>query len=320
GGQARVDGVSALREDLGSGLGGQPVPGSDRSSHDRSVVPCPEHPWPGTVLRPWPRSGSGLSWAGNRGDVGLRRLPRTVGLPAVHRAHYLLREAMLAACIAATLASLLAWLGPPGGGVAALGFTLGLLALWAIQSGKRWHFGVLAVLTAAASPLAFLVLAICLASIGLAMLGRGQRMVVPAVVILSVAGVEVLLNRAFSDGGRYPFSTFELECVLVFCLFGAALTWRVERARTIRWFFVGYGAASLITYVVTSPLGGNIGRVRFAALPMAVLVLSLRRWRPLPVAALVMILAASWNLTPHAKSFSQGRAEPSANVSYWQPA
>ena len=331
----------------------------------------------------------------------------------MHRAHYLLREAMLAACIAATLASLLAWLGPPGGDVAAhvyqrsvflshgfqlwnnfwysgrygfvtysvlyyplagvlgikllavasisiaalaftlvvgeqwgplarwssrtfavvwpgliisgaypfaLGFTLGLLALWAIQSGKRWHFGVLAVLTAAASPLAFLVLAICLASIGLAMLGRGQRMVVPAVVILSVAGVEVLLNRAFSDGGRYPFSTFELECVLVFCLFGAALTWRVERARTIRWFFVGYGAASLITYVVTSPLGGNIGRVRFAALPIAVLVLSLRRWRPLPVAALVMILAASWNLTPHAKSFSQGRAEPSANASYWQPA
>jgi hypothetical protein len=332
----------------------------------------------------------------------------------VQRAHSLLREAVLAAVVAASLASLLAWLGPPGGDVAAhvyqrsvflshgfelwnnlwysgrygfitysvlyyplagllgikllavasivtaalaftvvvgrqwgplarwssrtfavvwtglivsgaypfaLGFALGLLALWAIQSGKRWRFGVLAVLTAAASPLAFLLLAICLAGVGLAIRDRGRRLlVVPGLVILGVAGMELVLNRAFSDGGRYPFSMFDLGCLLAFCVLGAALTWRVERAHTIRWFFVAYGAASLATFVVTSPLGANIARLKFAALPIAVLVLSLRRWRPLPVAALVMVLAASWNLTPHANSFSEGRAEPSANVSYWQPA
>ena len=56
----------------------------------------------------------------------------------------------------------------------ALGFALGLLALWALQAGKRWHFGVLAVLTVAASPLAFLLLAIFLAGIGLGMLERAQ--------------------------------------------------------------------------------------------------------------------------------------------------
>src|SRR6266545_1499519 len=32
----------------------------------------------------------------------------------------------------------------------ALGVALGLLALWAVQAGKRWRFGILAVLTAAA--------------------------------------------------------------------------------------------------------------------------------------------------------------------------
>ena len=45
----------------------------------------------------------------------------------------------------------------------------GLLAIWAFQAGKRWYFGVLAVLTLAASPLAFLLLAIFLFGVGLGM-------------------------------------------------------------------------------------------------------------------------------------------------------
>src|SRR5207249_2559269 len=135
-----------------------------------------------------------------------------------------------------------------------------------------------------------------------------------------VATAELLVNRAFAEGGRYPFSKYELGSILVFCALGASLTWRVERARTIRWFFVAYAAASFAAYAVTSPIGENISRLRFAALPIAVLVLSLRGWRPIPVAALVMILAASWNLTPHAKSFSLARSETATSATYWQPA
>ena len=35
GGETGVDGVSTVRQDLGTGLGGEPVPGGDRSSHRR---------------------------------------------------------------------------------------------------------------------------------------------------------------------------------------------------------------------------------------------------------------------------------------------
>ncbi|HEV8603505.1 MAG TPA: hypothetical protein VGQ68_08965 [Gaiellaceae bacterium] len=202
----------------------------------------------------------------------------------------------------------------------ALGVALGLLALWAVQAGKRWRFGVLAVLTAAASPLAFLLLAIFLAGIGLGMRERGRRIVAPALVVGAVGAIEFLLTRAFSDGGHYPFSKFELISILVFCGLGGSLTWRVEGARTIRWFFVVYAVVTLASYAVTSPLGENIARVRFAALPIAVLVLSLRGWRPLPVAAVALLLAASWNLSPHAWSYSRARAEPAAQEAYWQPA
>ena len=77
----------------------------------------------------------------------------------------------------------------------------------------------------------------------------------------------------------------------------------------IRWFFVAYGVVSLAAYAFTTPLGENIARVRLAALPIAVLVLSLRRWRPLPVAALVLVLAAMWNLGPHAWALSRSARE-----------
>jgi hypothetical protein len=200
----------------------------------------------------------------------------------------------------------------------ALGFALGLLALVALQAGRRWLFGILAVLTVAASPLAFLLLAIFLAGLGLGMLERGKRLIAPAAIIVLVAAGQFLLMRAFSDGGRYPFSAFELLCVLTFCVLGALLTWRVEYARTFRWFFVAYGVVSVGAFVFTTPLGENISRVRLAALPIAVLVLSLRRWRPLPVAALVLVLAAFWNLGPHAWAFSRGAHEASS-AAYWAP-
>ncbi len=332
----------------------------------------------------------------------------------MQRAHFLLREAMLAAGSAASLAALLIWLGPPGNDLAAhvyqrtvflhhgfqlwnnfwyggrysfvtysvlyyplaavfgiralavisigiaalafaivvcrqfgplarwssrtfavvwsllvisaafpfaLGFALGLLALVALQAGKRWWFGVLAVLTVAASPLAFLLLAIFLAGIGLGMLERGKRLIAPAAIIVFVAACQFLLMRAFSDGGQYPFSEFELACILTFCVLGALLTWRVEYARALRWFFVAYGVVSLGAYAFTTPLGENIARVRLAALPIAVLVLSLRRWRPLPVAALVLVLATMWNLGPHAWALSRSaREHEAASAPYWQPA
>jgi hypothetical protein len=332
----------------------------------------------------------------------------------LHRAHFLLREAMLAAGSAASLAALLIWLGPPGNDLAAhvyqrtvflhngfqlwnnfwyggrysfvtysvlyyplaavfgiralaiisigiaalafaivvcrqfgplarwssrtfavvwsllvisaafpfaLGFALGLLALVALQAGRRWLFAILAVLTVAASPLAFLLLAIFLAGIGLGMLERGRRLIAPAAIVLFVAACQFLLMRAFADGGRYPFSEFELMCILTFCVLGALLTWRVEYARALRWFFVAYGVVSLATYAFTTPLGENIARVRLVALPIAVLVLSLRRWRPLPVAALVLVLATMWNLGPHAWALSRSaRQHQAASALYWAPA
>src|SRR5690349_15395693 len=44
----------------------------------------------------------------------------------------------------------------------ALGISLALLALWALQAGRRWRFAALAAFTLAASPLSFLLLVVVL--------------------------------------------------------------------------------------------------------------------------------------------------------------
>ena len=202
----------------------------------------------------------------------------------------------------------------------ALGAALALLALWALQDRRRALFGVLAVLTLAASPLAFVLLALFLIGIGISRRDDRAQIVVPAAIILSAGLLELLLFRVFPGGGTFPFSTAELIPAIIFCVLGFVTTWRVERARPLQFFFVVYLAACVAAFVVPSQLGENIERVRYAALPLAVLALSLRAWRPLRLAIPVLILAAVWNTTPLAANFTHAAADPTAERAYWQPA
>jgi hypothetical protein len=201
----------------------------------------------------------------------------------------------------------------------ALGAALALLAIWALQARKHWRFALLAALTLAASPLAFLLLALVLAGFGIARWRDSSLLLVPGLTLAGFGLVEVVLWRLF-PGGRYPFSFPELAAALTFCVLGAAVTWRVERAHSLRWIFVVYLAACVAAYLIPSALGENVARLRYAAVPVAVLALSLRRWRPLPVSLGVFLLAASWNVSPIAGQYLKGRSDPTAKASYWAPA
>src|SRR5438477_636706 len=148
----------------------------------------------------------------------------------------------------------------------ALGIAFALLSLWALQARRHWRFAALAALTLAASPVAFLLLAVFLAGPGIAQLSEWRRLVAPTVGLGVIGLIEVLLWRAFPGGGRYPFSFAELAPALVYCGIGVILTWRVERARLLRPFFVVYAVACLVIFFVPSAIGENIARMRFAAI------------------------------------------------------
>ena len=107
----------------------------------------------------------------------------------------------------------------------------------------------------------------------------------------------------------------ELAAACIFCVArhgpdlagrAAAVTPLVSSSSTL--------VACIAAYLVPSPLGENIAPLRFAAIPIAVLVLSLRGWRPLPVAAVALSLAALWNLTRSRGASRTASADPAAHA------
>src|SRR6185437_11215834 len=116
----------------------------------------------------------------------------------------------------------------------ALGTALALLALWALQANARWRFAGLALLTLAASPVAFLLLVVVLVGVAV---GRARIQWLPLAAIAVAGLVEVVLWRLFPGGGNFPFSLAELAAASVFCLLGLAFTWRLENARILRSVF-----------------------------------------------------------------------------------
>ena len=201
----------------------------------------------------------------------------------------------------------------------ALAVSFALLSIWALQQQRRGRFALGAALTLAASPLAFAMLAIVVAGVGVSR--RTLRNVgVPVAVIAGGALVELLLYRLFGDGGRFPFATVQLLSAIAFCAVGLAATRRVPAARPLQGFFAIYLVAVVVAYLVPSSVGANIDRIRLAALPLALMVMALRHWRPLWLVVPVVALAAAWNVTPIASSWVQSASDAEHSQAYWQPA
>jgi cell division protein FtsW (lipid II flippase) len=195
-----------------------------------------------------------------------------------------------------------------------------LLALRLLQTGRRGWAALAILLTLALSPLAFVLLAIVLAGQYVARRPSRTTFALPAAAILGGVAIELALWRIFPDAGRYPFPTASFLAVCAFCLVGLWLTWRVRSASVLRGVFAVYLLVCLATYAVPSSIGENVTRLRYAAVPLILLALGLRRWRPLPVSLVAIVLATSWNVTPLAFSFAHGANDASASRAYWRPA
>ena len=202
----------------------------------------------------------------------------------------------------------------------ALGAAFALLALLAVQARRLRRMAVLSLLSLAASPVAFVLLVVVLAAIAVGRRTDRRFLVAAGLVLGALSLAELVLLRLFPSSGRYPFPVGEMAAALAFCAVGTALTWRSERARGIRYLFPAYAAACIAAYVVPSALGENIDRLRYLAVPLALLVLALRNWRPHAVSVVALVLAALWNVTPLVTGFALAQSDPAARVSYWAPA
>src|SRR6476469_5536264 len=142
-----------------------------------------------------------------------------------------------------------------------LGFALGIATLVALQLGRRRLFAIGVFLTLLASPLALLLLVLVLA--GAALESRPRRATV--VVIVSAIAFELVLRRMFPGQGRFPFTLTDLVPGAVFGLLAVFLV------------------AILVAFVIPSDLGSNVERLKFAAVPIALLAAALAPRRIVPV-------------------------------------
>jgi hypothetical protein len=182
-----------------------------------------------------------------------------------------------------------------------LGFAFGLLALSARQ---LWLFAVLAILTWAASPLALLLLAVAVAGL------RRRRATAVTLVLIAL---EIVLAHLYHGRGHFPFRWQEALAALVFAGGG----WVLARDPRLRGVFAAYFALVVLSVAFQSQLGENAARLRFLALPLALLAV---RGRPLWIGVPLVALCAFYNLTPLAWSFNDGVHERAEAKSYWEPA
>ena len=198
-----------------------------------------------------------------------------------------------------------------------LGLAFALMSIVAAQVRRFKAFAALVVATFAASPLAFFMLVVVL----IAAFARSRRFAWQAgLPVLGTAGFGALLWRLFPGNGWFPFSLTDLAAVLLFCALGLILTRRVERAGLLFALFGTCAATSVLCFLVPSGIGANVGRLRYVAVPLAMLTLSLRRWKPLVPTLAVFGLALAWNVTPLIASLERSADDPSASRAYWLPA
>ncbi len=197
----------------------------------------------------------------------------------------------------------------------ALGAALALLALNALQRGRRRPFAILLFLTLLASPLAFLLLVLALVG---GALERPPRRATVAVIGSAVL-FELGLRRLFPGEGRFPFSFADLIPGTLFGVLGVAVTARVPGARRLFGLFAVFLGALLVAFIVPSDLGSNVERLKFMAIPLAVLAASLAPKRILLVVPLVAV-AGFWNISALAHTAKAAGADPGHHAVYWNPA
>jgi hypothetical protein len=182
----------------------------------------------------------------------------------------------------------------------AVGLVFLLLALRALQLEKTWAAAVCIVLTAGFSPLAFLFLALALLALGLVRRRFDRRAVAVGGSVALVGAVHLGALVFFPHDATYPFfRAGELVAVLAAGALGTALALRSRRGRVLAAFFALWAFVAMLAFVVPSPLGENVTRLRGLLLPLMLLAAVLAGFRPRWLAYPALAGALVYTLLPY---------------------
>jgi hypothetical protein len=204
------------------------------------------------------------------------------------------------------------------------GLALGMAALNAARRASRPWFALLAAASAAASPLALLMLLVALASrivvdpVPLQLLRRYR---VHGIAMVTMLSAGLAWSQMFSNGSFYAYSPSDLATVVAFSGAGIYLTGIRGRASDLRAFFILYLLLNICAFAVSSPVGSNASRmVAIAGAPLLWLAARIARRRsPAQVAAIVS-LALAVQVAPALADAYTAESQPAAWPAFWVPA
>jgi hypothetical protein len=202
----------------------------------------------------------------------------------------------------------------------ALGLAAGLGALCALQRGRKLLAAGAAALTLGFSPLAFVFLCLALVALALARNLFGRSALVFGAVIAGIATVQLAALVWFPSSGPYPFRVLELVTVLTVTILGAALARQTGRGAPLAAFFLVWGAASLAVFLVATPVGENLTRLRSLVFPLMLLTAFVARFRPRWLAALALSAALAYNIAPYVAPMVERTDVRPAHRAFWAPA
>ena len=201
-----------------------------------------------------------------------------------------------------------------------LGFAAMLAALRLFQARRIWLGAALAAITLGFSPLAFLFLCLILLAVAIAHRRVDARAFVTAGLLLGIASIEVVVLGLFPSKGVYPFNVYDMLCAVALCTVGALLARHARNGRSLGAFFVLWGLASLACYLVATPVGDNVTRLRAFVLPVMLLTAILARFRPRPLVVLALVGSLGYNLVPMLMLVPYRLDARPTSASFWQPA
>jgi len=189
-----------------------------------------------------------------------------------------------------------------------------LLALLAATRRRRWLAAALTICCPLLSQVAGAFLVLALVAWVLAT-PRGERRGLLTLTGLALAPM-LVLDVLFPEPGWFPFWGSDVAIIVALCVVGLLVI--PGRYRAVRIGLLLYGVATILLFVLPTPLGGNFGRLGEAVAPAAVAAWSLSSRRR-AVALLVALPVLLWQWSPAWSAIQTGPQDPSRNSSYFQP-
>jgi hypothetical protein len=201
----------------------------------------------------------------------------------------------------------------------AVGFAAALAAIRALQAAHTCAVVAASAVTLAASPLAFIFLAVALVAVGLVRPAPRRTQLALAGGLGAVAATQLALLAAFRLDLEFDFPPRQLVLALLALVPAAALALRGSARDPLAAVLVAWSAAVVVAFAAPVPLGENVTRPRWLLFPLALAAAARVGFRPRWLASTALVAAFLYTVVPYAAFVRGAPLSREHEEAFWEP-